>query len=321
MKKFSKIFASFIAVFALTFAVASCGGKDKEPSKDDPGTTVTPGGGTGETDSKKVTYRVRAVAVSGKPLKNFNVVLSKDGQTVGEAYTDVNGYADFNLEKGLYKINVDEEDGYALESNAMVFTDPTGVDLVKEIKFTQHVIDSPLSAGMQYEVGDSMYDFEYTDDEGNKVILSKLLEEKDVVVLNFWYSECSWCLTEFPYLEEAYQNYKDDVAVIAVNAGLQASSEDTMADVKEYKKTNNLSFPCIIDTYDAGLVRAFVKGGYPTTAIIDRFGVVCLIEEGAVTTTSKWENMFNDYLGEDYQTKYEAEEIIVPTAIIHFNNS
>ena len=69
----------------------------------------------------------------------------------------------------------------------------------------------------QLKLGDVMYDFSVTTPDGEKITLSKLLQEKKMVLLNFWYTTCSWCVTEFPYMEQAYQQYKDDVAIIGLN--------------------------------------------------------------------------------------------------------
>ena len=33
----------------------------------------------------------------------------------------------------------------------------------------------------------------------------------DAVMINFWYRTCYWCNEEFPFMEEAYQDYKDDI--------------------------------------------------------------------------------------------------------------
>ena len=38
------------------------------------------------------------------------------------------------------------------------------------------------------------------------------------VVLNFWYTECSACKTEFPALERAYKAYADTVSVVALDS-------------------------------------------------------------------------------------------------------
>ena len=45
----------------------------------------------------------------------------------------------------------------------------------------------------------------------------KMLEEKDMVLINFWYTTCTYCVAEFPFMEEAYQMYKDQVGIIAVD--------------------------------------------------------------------------------------------------------
>ena len=65
--------------------------------------------------------------------------------------------------------------------------------------------------------GDKMFDFTVTDYKGNTITLSQVLKEKKGVMLNFWFSSCSPCAEEFPVIEQAYQMYKDDVEIIALN--------------------------------------------------------------------------------------------------------
>ena len=47
--------------------------------------------------------------------------------------------------------------------------------------------------------------------------LAELLKTKKMVLINFWYTSCSWCVTEFPYMQESYDMYSEDVALIALD--------------------------------------------------------------------------------------------------------
>ena len=49
------------------------------------------------------------------------------------------------------------------------------------------------------------------------------------------------------------------------------------------------------------------SNAYPTTFVIDSFGLIAEIGVGAVTATDKWTQTFDKYLGEDYYPKYTGE--------------
>ena len=147
-----------------------------------------------------------------------------------------------------------------------------------------------------YAVGDIVEDFTLTDTEGNELTLSELLEEKDMVLVNFWATWCTWCKVEFPFMEEALLEYEDDVAVIAVNCD---ETEDA-ATVAEFKESMGLSAIHFADD-TAGLSELFdTTQGIPFSAVIDRFGTVCWTELGAITEKDKFTAVFDTFTGDNY---------------------
>ena len=150
-------------------------------------------------------------------------------------------------------------------------------------------------------LGGTMPEMTITTATGENLTLSDLLEEKELVVLNFWFENCGWCLREFPVMELAYQRYQEDVEIVALNA------TDGAAAVKEFQQNNAYSFPM------AACPRAWVVesgvSAYPTSIFIDRDGVVCLIHVGAITQTELWYTVFDAFTGENYERKiYESIE-------------
>lgn len=148
------------------------------------------------------------------------------------------------------------------------------------------------TAATRYTMGDTVEDFTLTTPEGEEVSLSGLLEQYKAVALNFWFAGCGPCGMEFPYLEEAYQELKDDLAVLAV------TPYDDDAAITDYKAEKGLSFFMAQDTI--GLANRFVQEGFPTTVIIDRFGVYCFYECGAVTDKDTFVRLFAPFVAEDY---------------------
>jgi len=67
--------------------------------------------------------------------------------------------------------------------------------------------------------------------DGSQAVLSELLEENDLVVLNIFASWCGPCEIEFPEMEKVYQENKDRMVIVAVSG----DPEDTMEMISDYK--------------------------------------------------------------------------------------
>lgn len=149
--------------------------------------------------------------------------------------------------------------------------------------------------GVSYVTGSVMHDFTVTTTDGKAFTLSEVLKEKKAVLINFWYVECYWCQYEFPYLQAAYEEYQDDIAVIALNP---FTDFNTLNEITQFKEYFGLTFDVAFD--DIGLASAFSVDGYPTSVLIDRYGVVTLIHEGAITESGVFEELFAYYTADDY---------------------
>ena len=140
--------------------------------------------------------------------------------------------------------------------------------------------------------------------DGQTLKLTELLKEKELVVLNFWFADCIWCQREFPVLEAAYQSRREDVEVLALNPA------DGAETVKAFREQYGLSIPM------AACPRSWATesgvSSYPTSIFVDREGVVCLIHVGAITTSDAWGQLFDTFLGQDYQQKiyYSVKDIL-----------
>lgn len=149
-------------------------------------------------------------------------------------------------------------------------------------------LNGPLS------LGDQMVDLTVqTDDES--IQLSQLLQEKKLVVLNFWYADCIWCQREFPAMEVSYQRHREDVEILALNPF------DAPEDITAFRNESALSFPMVSCARDLAL--AFGINGYPTSVVIDRNGTICLIHPGAITDAAIFDTLFEAFTGDDYTTK------------------
>ncbi len=146
-------------------------------------------------------------------------------------------------------------------------------------------------AGKSLSVGDRMYDFTVTDSDGNTLTLSRMLQDKEMVVLNFWYINCKFCVKEFPAMSEAYGAYKDRVGMVALNP------YDTEAGIDQFRVDNaSLTFP--MAQCPSSWVQTFALRGFPTTVVIDREGIIRKMHVGALQKTSDWEALFEPYLAD-----------------------
>lgn len=148
---------------------------------------------------------------------------------------------------------------------------------------------------MKLTLGSQMPNFSIRDVAENEYTLYDLLEEKKMVMLNFWFIDCPYCLQEFPHMEAALDDYSDSVAILAVNP------YDSVGTIVRFQEENKLSF--IMCSEDQGLKDAFSVRSYPTTVIIDRNGTICLVHVGAVPSEAAFLQAFAYFTAEDYETK------------------
>lgn len=315
LKRILSLLLCLVLVFGCVVPLASC------KKDDDPDNTPTPGGsvvgGDGGSSNGTANYTVQVKTVGGMPLKDVKVTVF--GGATGEEYaalpqdTDENGTVVFELQKA---------DNYTLSLENV----PKGYNVLsgdtKETRYPMGVAgavitlsSAPIATGgfsNSYKLGDVMYDFTLTDVEGVDYKLSELLKTKKMVMINFWYRDCSNCAYEFPYINAVYEDYANDLEMLAVND----YRTDTVDMVKGYSDFlgEDLKMPLIKvgnSEYDLTLSR-FPSEGYPTTVIIDRYGVICMIEVGAVLGENKWKSIFDHFTAENYEQKLvnSADDII-----------
>ena len=206
------------------------------------------GNGNNTTESTQATtvgtstYTVKVSTASGIQLSGLSVYVYTDA-TLNELETmkqlDENGCASFTATtSGDYV--------------AVLMGVPVGYDLQEYYAFDSKneaniVLTSSVITNAQkpenkvYGLGDVMYDFSITASDGTVYTLSELLQQKDAVVLNFWYLNCSPCMMEFPYLEMAYKEYSDRLELLAINC-----EDGNDAELNAFKAENDFTFPAAI---------------------------------------------------------------------------
>ena len=259
------------------------------------------------TESANFVYRVEVKTIGGFGLSGVTVKLMNGDEIVSSKRTLSSGYATFRasdiLELGEYTIQLENlPAGYAMvDADATYQTLPVkGFEASILFEPTGVIMDvNPI--GVTYPIGSVMYDFSVTASDGTVYTLSELLQEKEMVMLNFWATWCSPCKQEFPAMNNAYIAYKDKIEILAV------STTDNRNAVAGYKSSSGITFPmaslsdCSID-----LTQAFGVSSIPHTVMIDRYGVVTFAHVGSMTEMQDFTKRFDLFVGDDY----------VPTVIV-----
>ncbi|WP_027109041.1 TlpA family protein disulfide reductase [Lacticigenium naphthae] len=135
------------------------------------------------------------------------------------------------------------------------------------------VEEEPRESGLS--LGDTAYDFELKDMEGNIVKLSDYRGKK--VFLNFWASWCPPCRVEMPHLQE-FSTEQEDVVVLGVNV---TSSESNASNAPQFIEEYGLTFTNLYGTDQ--LFDLYQVQSLPTSYIIGGDGMVYERIVGPVT--------------------------------------
>ncbi len=228
----------------------------------------------------------------GIPMEGIGVYVytdSEKSELIWFAKTDADGKMTFTEV---------QKDGYV----AILENVPTGYGVEAYYLLTGLETEIVLSAGqmtqedmqtLTYQLGDLVMDFSVTAADGKVYTLFELLEEKQAVVLNFWYLNCKPCLMEFPFLQEAYEEYSDRVAVLAMNP------IDKQEDIAAFQQENGYTFP--MGAADESWVKIMGISAFPTTVVIDRYGNITLMHTGSIDNAQTFKDVFEFFCAEEYE--------------------
>ncbi len=256
-------------------------------------TVATEPTGNGETVPQTGTYTVKVTSESGAAFAGLGVFVYEDAtkeELVWFAKTDDTGSISFNarVSEGYVAFLDKAPDGYEIQENYPL----TGLNT--EIVLPIQMAGAEDYVGKTFSLGDVMWDLTVTDVNGVTHQLSKLLEEKEAVMLNFWYMDCAPCRMEFPYLQNAYETRSDKLAVLALN-----TVDTDEAAIAAFAQQNGLTMP--VAKCDSTVANALQVAGYPTTVMIDRNGIISLVHQGGITGADTFGDVMDYFTAEDYQ--------------------
>ena len=227
-KRILSLVLCIVMVLTIVFQMVACGNattNTNTESETNTNTNTSTGGGT-DTPTDKVGYSIVVKSIGGMPLSGVKVyVADKDGNFTKDSIgtTGANGATTISLPRSSdYQIFLeDAPDGYIVEDSYPMGT--TGA----VITLASAPIDED-AAGARYQLGDIIHNYTVTVD-GVKYTFADILKDKKAIVLNFWFTTCSYCIEEFPDMEASYAKYKDQIALFALNGKLGGDSASSVA--------------------------------------------------------------------------------------------
>ena len=243
-------------------------------------TTTAPTAGT-TTAPTLVTFTATVRNDQRQTVSGVTVTVWADNDTLlGHGVTDSKGVARFTLISG--------STSYRVKLSGL----PTGYAADAEYRFTSATVNITIKktavqnekdhSQAQYDEGRKMTDFSLTDIDGNTYRLSELLAQKQLIILDFWYTTCEPCKMEFPYFESALQKYGDKLSLLAINPINEEKAMKTLRQQLNASDKTAVTFPMMKDT--CNLYLGFAVTSYPVTVFIDSNGVILDIHQGAYTS-------------------------------------
>jgi len=151
--------------------------------------------------------------------------------------------------------------------------------LVGGIIFYNQASNGGGSKQFRPEVGFTAPDFTLKNEQGQNVTLSQYKGKP--VFVNFWASWCPPCKVEMPFIQQAYEKYKDQVIFLGVNL----TSNDSKDAALNFMKSNGYQMPILFDnnpdpTKTVGNLYRAVS--IPTSYFIDKDGLIKVKHTGAM---------------------------------------
>lgn len=134
----------------------------------------------------------------------------------------------------------------------------------------------PADSAGPPQVGEAAREFTAMTLDGREVTLESLKGE--VVLLNLWATWCTPCRAETPYLQEIYEEHRDEgFEIVGISMDTGDAADDVAMFVEEYAVTYTILHDGTMQQMDDYNVL-----GLPATFLIDREGVLQWVRYGPI---------------------------------------
>lgn len=252
----------------------------------------------GGTKSLKVT------SLGGLGLADVSVTVYDGESVAASGTTDENGAVAVDLGRKQYSVKLANlPDGYTPDSSYSI----TGGEREVVIAVRSQIVEAEIPAGKIFRVGDVMYDFTlqnaYIYDETatsmtpERVSLAALAKDKKCIILNFFFTTCSPCRAEIPSMLEAYNERSEQNDVLILGISNYATDNDSL--VAGFVREFEANYYMAMDS--AGIISRFPNvNAFPTTVVVDRYGVISLRHTNSEPSVQFWRNLMQTYTSDDY---------------------
>jgi thiol-disulfide isomerase/thioredoxin len=107
-------------------------------------------------------------------------------------------------------------------------------------------------------------------------------------MLNFWYTTCSPCIEEMPYIQNIYTNWSGDTPLQLLTVNIF----DNSAVAETFMQSKGYTFPVLIDITNE-VENLYHVTSAPTTYFLDIQGIIKYKKEGNFATQADIEAVLN----------------------------
>lgn len=241
---------------------------------------------------KTVKYDISVKTIGGRRLNNIEVNFYDGENLIDTQITNYIGNVSIELEEnkvftvklGNIPMGVKAEESYTLD----------GKGGKVELSCLTEVIDAEAPEDIIYREDDVVYNFSYTDLDGNEGNLKALFDEegKDLVIFTFWATWCGYCLAEFPFFNQADRIYGDRIEIL----GLNLEQGDTLETIREYYEAYEITWTWAQEKFNDLYWQYNFGGGIPATVFISKYGFVELAHVGQFPSADDLLNTIDEML-------------------------
>lgn len=241
---------------------------------------------------KTVKYDISVKTIGGRRLNNIEVNFYDGENLIDTLITNYIGNVSIELEEnkvftvklGNIPLGVKAEESYTLD----------GKGGKVELSCLTEVIDAEAPEDIIYREDDVVYNFSYTDLDGNEGNLKALFDEegKDLVIFTFWATWCGYCLAEFPFFNQADRIYGDRIEIL----GLNLEQGDTIETIREYYEAYEITWTWAQEKFNDLYWQYNFGGGIPATVFISKYGFVELAHVGQFPSADDLLNTIDEML-------------------------